>query len=272
MNRWLAACALVLVALFARAEDELRIGIEPYFSPQLLITTFQPLASAVQSRLGKPTVLLTAPDYRQFVQRLEHREFDLIIIGPHTARYAQQQAGYVPMLIGRTRLSALIVVRRDGPIQRVEQLANAPIAMPDALTATAMLGEEWLRKQGINAQLHYYAFHNAAAVAVLHDDTAAAVVNKIALAHMPPDLRDGLRIVAETRSLPNMVMLASANLDPATRQREIDAVVAFVNSPEHSNSFAGKLGFAGVDPIKPGDLDPVEPFLIELQRRLKAAP
>jgi phosphonate transport system substrate-binding protein len=262
----------MVVALFARAEDEVRVGLEPYFSPQLLITTFQPLATALGTKLGKPVVLLTAPDYRQFVQRIEQQDFDLVIIGPHTARYAQQQADYQPMLIGRAKLSALLVVKRDGAIQRPEQLSKSHIAMPDALTATSMLGEEWFHKQGMAPTLHYYAFHNAAAMAVQHGDVDAAIVNKTALAHMPASLRDDLRILAETRALPNMVMLASGKRDAATRQRYTDALLGFVNSAEHGSSFAGKLGFAGADPIKPGDLDAVEPFLAELQRRLKAVP
>lgn len=270
MIRWLRNLLLLLACLLAHAEAELRVGVEPYFSPQLLVTTLQPMASALEKSIGRPVTLLTAPDYRQFILRIEKQEFDLVVIGPHTARYAQQQAGYLPMLIGRTKLVALIAVKRDSSIQKADQLAGATVALPDALTATAMLGEEWLHKQGVNAQYHYYPFYNAAAMAVQHGDAQTAVLNKTALTHMPAAVRDDMRILAETRGLPNIVLLANSHLDPTLRQHYADTLATLMNSPDHGASFAGKLGFAGVDPIKPGDLDGIEPFLAELQRRLKA--
>jgi phosphonate transport system substrate-binding protein len=270
MLRWLGALILGLSSLLALAEAEVRVGIEPYFSPQLLISTFEPLATAVGKTLGRPVVLLTAADYRQFVRRVERQEFDIVVIGPHTARLAQQIANYQPQLIGRAKLSGLVLVRRSSPIQRADQFRHATVALPDDLTLTAMLGEEWLQKHGIAGELHYYPFHNAAAMAVQHGDVDIAIVNKTAFSQMPANVREELRVIDETRGLPNMVMLTRGNLDPVLVRQYTEAIMGFVNSAEHGGSFAGRLGFAGGDPIKPGDLDPVEPFAPLLQQRLKA--
>lgn len=263
---WLLLCACLGAQAAAR---ELTIGIEPYFTPRLLISSFQPMREALERTLGQPVVLLTAPDYRQFVRRIEAREFDLVIIGPHTARYAEQQAGYRATLIGRARLLSLLVVKRDGGVRQAADLSGQTVAMPDSLTATAMLGEEWLRKQNLRTALRYFDFHNAAAMAVLHGDAAAAFVNKTAFGHLPPEVRDSLRVLAETRSLPHMVVLLNGRYGAEERQRYADAVAGFVNSAEHGESFAGKLGFAGADAVREGDLDVVEPLVAELRRRLR---
>lgn len=271
MYRWLCLCAIIANSFFTHAAGkEISIGLEPYFTPRLLISSFQPLRDALQTSLGQPVVLLTAPDYRQFVRRMEAQEFDIVVIGPHTARYAEQLSAYVPTLIGRSKLIGLVVVQREGSIRQVSELGEVTVAMPDPLTATAMLGEEWLRKQSLKPALRYYDFHNAAAMAVIRNDAQAAIVNKTAFANMPADIRDKLRVLAETRTLPHMVVLISTRLEAATRKRYADTLANFVNSREHGESFAGKIGFAGADPVKEGELNQVEPFVVELKRRLKA--
>lgn len=269
MLRRVYLLALMVVSLMSVAETkELRIGLEPYFTPRLLISSFQPMRAALEAALSQPVILLTAPDYRQFVRRIEAHDFDIVIIGPHTARYAEQQAGYVPSLIGRSKLIGLIVVKRDGGTRQVTSLNDTTIAMPDTLTATAMLGEEWFRKQNLRVTLRNYDFHNAAAMAVNHGDAAAAVVNKTAFASLPAELRDSLRVLDETRGLPHMVVLIDGRVESATRRKYAEELTRFINSREHGESFAGKLGFAGVDPVKDGDLAPLEPFVVELKRRL----
>ncbi|GAB3260673.1 phosphate/phosphite/phosphonate ABC transporter substrate-binding protein [Chitinimonas naiadis] len=271
MWRWLYLLAFLAISPFLCAENrDVRIGLEPYFTPRLLISGFQPLQLAMEKSLGRPVVLLTAPDYRQFVRRIEANEFDIVVIGPHTALYAEETAGYVPVLIGRSNLIGLVVVRREQGARQANELNEATIAMPDPLTATAMLGEEWLRKQGLRTALRYYDFHNAAAMAVIHGDAQAAIINKTAFANMPAYIRDGLRVLAETRPLPHMVVLISKAADPQQRKTYTDSLAGFVNSREHGESFAGRVGFAGVDAIKPGELASVAPFVLELKRRLRA--
>ncbi|WP_269531765.1 phosphate/phosphite/phosphonate ABC transporter substrate-binding protein [Chitinimonas sp. BJYL2] len=268
MPRFLLLLACCCSLLVQAAGKEIHIGIEPFFTPRLLVSSFQPMRDAMEKQLGRPVVLLTAPDYRQFVRRIEQHEFDLVIIGPHTARYAELHAGYLPALIGRTRLSGLVVVPRGGEALQISDLNKQTIALPDALTVTAMLGEAWLKKQGLQVHTRYYAFHNAAAIALLQGDARAAIINKTAFANLPVDIRSALRVVGETQSLPHMVVLADAKLAPAERKRYIDSLAGFVNSRENGDSFAARLGFSGLDPVKPGELAIMEPFVTELQRRL----
>jgi phosphonate transport system substrate-binding protein len=266
------ALCMLFACVVVRAAPEISVGIEPYFSPVLLISTFEPLRDALEKSLATPIVLLTAGDYRQFVTRIQRQEFDVVMIGPHGARYAQIHAGYVPVLIGRTRLSGVIVVRRDSKLVKPDELARGTVALPDSLTLTSMLAEEWFDQQHLAPSFRHYPFHNAAVLAVLHGDAVAAVVNKTALAHMPADMRDNLRVLAETRAMPNSVVLINGRVDGNTRAHYVDAIQAYVNSTEQGDSFAGRLGFSGVDPIKPDDLALVEPFAAELERRMKASP
>lgn len=270
LRRMFVLAALLVSTLLHADGRELRIGIEPFFTPRLLISSFQPMRVALEAALGQPVVLLTAPDYRQFVRRIESHEFDVVIIGPHTARYAELQAGYVPTLIGRNKLIAWIVTKREPNPRAIASLNDGVIAMPDALTVTSMLGEEWIRKQNLKVTLRHFDSHNSAALAVSHGDAQAAIINKTVFANLPMDLRESLRVLDETRGLPHMVVLLDGRIDGASRKHYGEELFKFINSSDHGDSFAGKLGFAGVDYIKEGDLAPVEPFVLELKRRLSA--
>lgn len=268
MRRWTLWLLLWLWWGRAAADGELRIGIEPYFSPKLLLSSMQPLRQALSLSLGQPVILLTAPDYRQFVRHIIDHHYDLVIIGPHTARYAEQEAGYIPLLKGSAQLTALVVVKRQSQLDRLEALQGATIALPSSLTATAMLGEELLERHQVTARLRYHDFHNAAALAVARDEARAAIINNTAFAHMPVELRDQLRVLAESRPLPHMVLLVDGRVPPAARQRYTEAVTNFFNTNEQGRQFLARLGFYGAQPLEPGDLAPVEPFLTELKRRL----
>ncbi|MBV8658131.1 MAG: PhnD/SsuA/transferrin family substrate-binding protein [Burkholderiales bacterium] len=270
MMRWMA-CWLLLACLPCLAATELRIGIEPFFSPRMLIASFQPLREQMATQLNCPVVLLTAPDYRQFLTHIHRHDYDLVIASAAGARYVQLHEGFVPSLKARGPYVGLLVThrKRTGAVSKI--LADARVALPDPLSLTGLMGETWLDRLGVHVQMQRYAFQNRAIDAVLRGDADFAIVSRNALSLLASTDRAALTVVAETGEAPNAVLLASGDLDDAERLRYTDIVANFINNHGQNSGFTNMLGISGADPVAPGDLALVDPLMLELQRRLKAA-
>ncbi|MDK2122503.1 phosphate/phosphite/phosphonate ABC transporter substrate-binding protein [Parachitinimonas caeni] len=273
---WLAAagwlCSGLLMAPALAAMPELRIGVEPYISPRSLIAGYLPLRQALERNLGRPVMLFTGADYRQFLRRVEAADFDLLLLSPHAARFAETSGGYQAVAQSAARSSGLLLVRKESPIRRIEELRGSTIAMPDPLTAATLLGESLLRESGLmtaNAvTLRYYTVHNTAALMVLRGGVQACVINNTAFSQMPADIRQHLRVLAETPTIAHASLLVRMGLTPAEQKRQVDAVMLFVNSTQNGRSILAKYGLHGLEPLSNADQARLEPMEKELSRRL----
>ena len=262
---------LMLACLPCMAATELRIGVEPFLSPRILIASFQPLRGEMAAELNRPVVLLTAPDYRQFLNHIHRHDYDLVITSAPGARYVQLHEGFVPSLKARGRYVGLLVTHRKQAGAVNKMLTGARVALPDPLSLTALQGESWLDSFGVPMQRQHHAFQNRAIDAVLRGDADFAIVGRAALSMLASTDRAALTVVAQTGEAPNAVLLASGDLNDADRLRYADIIANFINNHGQKSGFANMLGISGADPIAPGDLTQAEPLMLELQHRLKAA-
>lgn len=271
---WLLLFGLLM---WSRAQaEELRIGIEPYISPRVLIANFQGLRAYMQKQLGSPVVILTAPDYRQFIRRIEVGDFDMVLVGPHSVRYAQEKVGYQPLAKASARLSALVVVKQDSRYRQLSDLSGATVALPSPLTATAMLGEDLLDRAGLksghNVYLRYFDFHNTAALMVARGEVQAAIVNNSVFTQLGNELRESLRVINESPTLPYMMIAVHPRYDSQMRDVLRKALVGFSSDPEAGKGFVAKLGFTGLTPVTEADFKGIEPLLARLKARMGAEP
>ena len=90
----------LLFALGGASADNttIEIGILPTLSTRTILATYQPLREYVEEKLGQPVTLVTAADYRTFLDRTQRGEYRFVVTAPHYARLAQSEAGYVPMV------------------------------------------------------------------------------------------------------------------------------------------------------------------------------
>jgi phosphonate transport system substrate-binding protein len=189
-----------------KANEPLQIGLFPNLTPLTLITSYQPLRLYLEKTLHRPVAMVTAPDFRSFVERTQHGDYDIVLTAPHLARLAEQEAGYVAVATYAAKLQALILVAKNSPVRRLEDLRGARVAVPDPLAVVNMLGRERLQEAGL-ADTDYTLLnthsHNGAALAVLHEDALAAIVGSAPYAQLAEGMRKDLRVLASSRSFPN---------------------------------------------------------------------
>ena len=266
--------ALLLPGMVFTAEREppLHMGILPYLSTEQLFKFFTPMKVYLEQRLQRSVVMTTAPNFRTFIERAAHADYDIYVTAPHFALLAEQQSGYRGLVRMTRNLDAAIFVRKDDVAKRIEDLRSRRIASPNTLALTSILGEQMLRGHGLEAGRDYVlqdAFsHNNALMRVAEYDADAALTSVVVLEHMPPSVRDRLRVLVTAPQVPQLMVLASPKL-PETDYRSLSqALLAFTHQGP-GREFFDLTGNVDVAPITQADMDALKPFLPILKERLK---
>ncbi len=277
IGAWLAALVLLfgMTATPALAgEAPLRFGIFPNLSARAIVLLYQPMREWLEKSLGQPVTIYSAPDFKTFLERTFNHEYDLVIMAPHLARLAQTEGEYQPLFSYSQELHAVLVTGKNSAIHSVEDLRGKIVALPDRLALMPVLGIRVLRSHGLQPdsdfRLLYAGSHSNSALAAQRGEAQAAIVGSVAFAQFPEELRDSLRVLAKSESIPNQFILASPNLGARQTDALRKALSGFAATPEGSR-FMENNGFGGLKPATELELRKMEPYARDVQGILKSA-
>ena len=202
--------ALARGGALAADPEPIEIAIFPYYSTRLLMEQYEPLRAFVQERLKRPTYLVTAKDFRTFIERTKAHEYPYILTAPHMGRMAQVEDGYRPMLEMKAKLRGVFLVDKDSAYATLDDLKGKAVGSPDPLAIITMMGEQALKTAGLNVpkdvRINPQPTHNAAVLSVLRGENAAALVWVNTLASMDPSVKERLRTIGTTIELPTIIL------------------------------------------------------------------
>ncbi|MEO1767741.1 phosphate/phosphite/phosphonate ABC transporter substrate-binding protein [Thiobacter aerophilum] len=256
------------------APAALELGVFPYLSTRALLNTYEPLQRFLENRLGRPVLVVTAPDMRTFVERTLTGAYPLVVTAPHFARLAQVDAGYRPLLRPQRDLAAVFIVPHGGPVRSLADLRGKILATPDSLAIVTQQAINMLREQGLepgrDVILRQMPSHNSSALAVREGAVDAAVLSNTAFLQLPLEQREGLALLARGRSLPHVMILARSDLGAAEAARFARLIQEFVEQTAEGRQFIDKLGYLGLRPPTEAELKSLDPYLPELRAALRA--
>lgn len=270
LSLWLGLLASQPLA--AAEPETLEIGILPTLSTRTILATYQPLREYLQTRLKRPVILVTAPDYRAYIDRTQRREYRFLVTAPHFARLAQVDAGYVPMVRIQRELQGVVVARQDSPVQQIEDLRGRKLATPEDIAVVTMLGLRLLREHGLqpdkDVMLQTKPSFNSAMLAVQNNEVAAALTAPTAIKQMPEALRANLRIIAQTRIVPHNIVLAHPRVSRAEVEKMTRLLIEFKDDQKYGAPFFQNTGFHAFTRPTEQELRSIDPYVIELRRML----
>jgi len=266
---------LALVSAPVRAAPPpLEIGVFPYLSTRTVLTIHQPLREYLEKAYGRPVQLYTAPDFKTFVERTQHGDYDVVVTAPHFARLAQIEAGYVPLAMHTRELRGLVVVAKQSPYKDIDDLRGKTIAIPNRLAIVSSMSLQLLRNRGLQPgndfKLLAAASHNSGVLSVQRGEAQAAITEASALQQMPDELKGSMRVLATTDQVPHVMYLAHSRLGAAETGKIKAALLRFAESPE-GRAFLENNGFEGLRPVDDADLKRMDPYVKELKHMLGQA-
>lgn len=247
------------------------IGIVPYLTPNVLMTLFKPLRMHLEHDIGRGFDLYTSPDVRTFVSRTRKPDFDLVVTSAHTSRLAQLEGGYQPLVRFNGPLRAAVVVGSNASqINRLEDLRGKRIAITDRsiLVNIAML--KILSEIGISekdVQLVPVNSQNTGILAVARGDADAAIIAHFTLDQIPPEQRDGVRVIHTSADLPNVMILAKKGMKPELVERLRNSLLHLPDAPG-GKEFLQKSRFIGVQAVDEAFMKTLDPLMPETRKQL----
>jgi phosphonate transport system substrate-binding protein len=276
--RILRALGLALVlgpGLVSADEAQIEFGLLPVLSTRTILSTYQPLREYLQEKTGQTVTLVTASDYRTFLDRTQRGEYRFVVTAPHFARLAQTEAGYTPMVRLKRELRAMIVVRADSGINSLQDLRGKVISTSDDTAMLTLLGLQYLRSSGLapgkNATVRSYASVNSAILAVESGESAAAITAQTALNQMPKKTQSALRSIGTSSAVPHMIYIASKQVPPNEVERMTRFLLDFPADKSRGQPFFERTGFQGYVRPTAAELANLDPYVLELKQRLAAS-
>jgi phosphonate transport system substrate-binding protein len=265
--------ALLIVSLplsaTAQADDAIEFGVLPALSTRTILNTYKPVREYVEERIAHPVTLVTAPNYRTFLERTQNGEYRFVVTAPHYARLAQTEAGYIPLVRVTRELRSIFVVHKDSKIQSLEDLRNKRLSTPDATAMLTLLGRKYLRDNklvpDVDIKTRAYTSVNSSVLAVINADSDAAITAQTALNQMPENVRNNLRVIATSPPVPHMIYLANKQVPPAEVEKMVAILLDFSADTKRSEVFFKQTGFLGYARPTDDEMKNLDPYVAELK-------
>lgn len=197
---WLTIITLIMSSSICQA-DNFTIGVVPQFDARTTQQIWRPILKELQQRTGHSFVLRGSQTIPVFEQQLLAGEFDFAYVNPYQLLKTTATNEYIPLVRDvATELRGIVVVRKDSPYMKLEELRDQSIAFPspNALGASLMIRAMLTREVNITFKPRYVNSHDSVYLNVVLGNTVAGGGVASTLAHQSATVRDQLRILHTT--------------------------------------------------------------------------
>ena len=149
--------ALALIAPCAFAADivfSITEGVTYYQSASETQSKFQPLADLLAKALKRPVRMVVVSSYQNLREGLSRQEYDLAFVHPaHVSLAAIKSGQYhsVAWTIGYIDYSVSLLMNKDKPFTKLDDLKGGTIVSPDPDSITAAMLRAMLRDQKLGS-------------------------------------------------------------------------------------------------------------------------
>jgi phosphonate transport system substrate-binding protein len=229
----------------AGREHALLIGLIPEQNIFRQIERYEPIASYLSNKIGAKVGLTVLPRYGNIIDNFVSTGLDGAFLGSFTYALAHAKLG-VEVLArpelpdGRSTYCGLIFARKDSGIRSAESMRGKRFAFVDrATTAGYLLPLEYFAEQGedfkkLLGEAYFAGTHEAAIRDVLDGKAdAGAAKNTVfdRLAAGDARIRTDLAILARSREVPENGLAVRKGLDPASKRKLAEALLAMHLDP-----------------------------------------
>lgn len=226
-------CLLVCQGV-ARAETAYTFGVVPQFEARELASIWMPIISELSRRTGLKLTMKGSPRIPEFENSFAAGEFDFAYMNPYHAVIAKRKQGYIPLIRDETPLYGVLVVRKDSPYQSPRDLAGKTVSFPspNALGASLLMRAELDNMFHVKVVPLYAQTHTSAYLNTMLGVSEASGGVMGSFNQQKPDIRDGLRVIHETRRAPSHPVLAHPRVPEAHRKLVQQAFLDMAETPE----------------------------------------
>lgn len=243
-------------------EHKYTFGVFPYVTPAQLVKFQRPLKDYFELKLGRSVNMVTAPNFKTFVERTHNGSYDFILTAPHLARLAEKQKNYQRIALAAHHVQGVYLVRLDSDIGSLDDMHWKTITMAAPLSVLFQMGEKQLRQHGLingkNITIRVTRTHNNAMHAPLRRESEVSLTGLTLWKRLGKKKKLKLKPVATTPKLPGLMLMAHPRIDKKTLNILKTSALEFYNTSEgrHYYQLTGFKGFTRISNKNMADMDP----------------
>ncbi len=243
---------LIQTGQAAGKPQPVRIAITPCTDIIKTFKEYAPLAAYLERQIRQPVVLVVPKDFQEFERFVREETVAFTFQAPHT--YVRLAHFYNREMLlkaltpgGKTKHRGVIIVRRDSPMQRIEDLKGKYLIFgAENDMAKSLSAKRLLVAKGINPEkdLRGYKYDGSCESIALNVFLKAADAGAICDysfkdINEPQKAKEGeippgqLRILGKTEEIPTWVFAARKGVDPRLVARINEALTSL--SPKNKN-------------------------------------
>ena len=201
----LAAVGSGIYAMQAQAAEAYKFGVVPQFEARALSAIWIPILDELSRRTGLEFEMTGSPKIPDFEASYERGEFDFAYMNPYHSLVAARTQHYEPIIRdGGRELFGILVVHKDSPISKPEDLEGKRISFPapNALGAALLMRADLDSVFCVSFTPVYAATHTSSYLNVVLGQTEAGGGVMGTFNSQKAEIKDNLKIIYETRRMP----------------------------------------------------------------------
>lgn len=210
------------------------VGVVPQFEQRKLHAIWKPIIEDLEKRTGLTIHLNSTLTIEAFEKAIERGDFDFLYLNPYHLVQVHDSQGYIPLVADKAALRGILVVRRDSMIKTPADLNGTVVAFPSANAIGATLLPMSDLDQIFHATITplYVKTHSSVYLHVVKDLAAAGGGVEKTLQEQSEEIRNALRVIYSTRTIPSHPVAAHPRIPANVREKVRRALLAMSGSPE----------------------------------------
>jgi ABC-type phosphate/phosphonate transport system substrate-binding protein len=208
---------------------------------------FQELTQIIEKELRAPLVVVAVRDRNKLKASLKRHEYGLLLARPNDLpAEAIRDFGYRPVVMAKESSQAMFIVHKNSPMRTIKDVKGKTIITPDQYSNIWRIANAMLRDADINmAHEKVRAMRDQAAIgwSMENEFFDVAVVNSISGVGRSWE-KNGHRVIARSKELPNMPMIASPQITETQFAAVRAAMIALAGS-DSGRATLKKVGLTG---------------------------
>jgi len=230
-----ATAALLVQAVLmghcvSAAAVEYRFGVVPQFEPRKLHGIWKPIVDELARRSGLTFHLDTTLKVDEFEKEFMKGGFDFVYMNPYLIASTSSTLGYVPLVRDKVPMRGILVVRKDSPVGRIEDVAGRTVVFPtpNAPAGCLLMKAELKENHGITFSSSYVNTASNVFLQVAKGLADAGGAPEKTFQVQPPELRDLLRVLYTTRPMPPHPVAAHPRVPEKDREAVRAALIGLM--------------------------------------------
>ena len=208
---------------------------------------YQELTEIVQKSMRVQLIAVAVRDRNKLKVSLKRHEYGLLLARPNDLpAEAIRDFGYRPVVIARESSQAMFIVHKNSPLRTIKDVKGKTILTPDQYSNIWRIANAMLRDANINmAGEKVRSMRDQAAIgwSMENEFFDVAVVNSVSGVGRSWE-KNGHRVIARSRELPNMPMIASPQINE-TQLAALRSAMVSLSASEDGRMILKKVGLTG---------------------------